>query len=59
MKIIKEEIRMIMDSHQKTIIRLKKNLQLKDDVSKIVSAVRNKETTKVTGDDMANLIRSL
>lgn len=57
MKIIVEELRTIMDNHQKSIIQYKKKLQVKDAAEKVISALHSKVYGSVTGDDMFRLIK--
>lgn len=59
LKIIAEEIKVIMDNHEKLIVQCKKRLKLKKTVQKVFQAILNKTTHSVMGGDMANLIEAI
>lgn len=44
LRIIEEELKMILDLRSKNIIQCKKRLQLKEAVGKVLSAIRGKNT---------------
>jgi hypothetical protein len=59
LKIIQEELIAIQANHERTIIKTKQRLQLKEDAEKVISEIQNKSTEKVTGDDMSRLIKGM
>lgn len=54
-----EELKVIVDSHAKAVIQTKQRLNLKDTVGRVLSAIWNRNTNLVTGNDMAHLIEEL
>jgi hypothetical protein len=56
---VAEQLKVIVDSHAKAVIQTKQRLNLRDTVGRVLSAIWNRNTNLVTGNDMARLIEEL
>lgn len=59
LKVIAEELKTLQDNNEKSIFQYRKRLHLKDNIEKVITAVRKRKTNSVTGSDMALLIKSI
>lgn len=58
-KILIEEMKVILENHWRYMKESRKRLQLKGAVKKVLESIQDKKTSSVTGGDMAELMRQL
>lgn len=59
LKIIIEELKNVQNNHEKAIRLCKQQLNLKGIAEKVLTAVKNKTTNEIMGDDMAGFIKAI
>jgi hypothetical protein len=59
LRILQEELKTIQANHERVIIKTMQRLQLKEEAKKVISAIQNKSTNRVTGGDMDHLIKGI
>lgn len=59
LKIVMEEINLIQGNHEKITLQCKQRLQLKDSAKVVIEAIKGKTTNRVTGGDMAQLMKAM
>lgn len=58
-RIVIEELKSIHSNHEQTVRKLKKQLNLKGIANKVLTAVRDRTTHQITGNDMAELLTAI